>query len=646
MIIHALIVGALILIPSLWLAPPTLWRLTASQLTVVGIFPAAYFLGILLLARKQPQTRPLQPGKALVLGSAMFGICFVAVVLAEWLFPGIFLATYPREALFTSFTLSIAGFAYATTARRISQTAIFAISIVVLTGLTGQAAFRKGWLPRPELPTQVITYAETSLYHLKVSAYKNWIPGHWRKGGGISAWGADYLVGDGNGTLYLIRENTDKKRLILTRLPHTVPLNADEFVDGARQIFKDHPKNYVESSRFRVADILIRENGDVTQILASHHYWRVDQNCFVMRISILEGTREQILDANRVISWRTLYDASPCLTLNTTNPRGPRFEGLENGGRMAFLNDGNQLLLSIGDHGFDGVNRQEMASQDTASAYGKIMLIDMETQGATIYTMGHRNVQGLYVDPSGAVWATEHGPRGGDELNFIQQGKNYGWPIVTYGTDYARQSWPFNPTQGTHLDYERPIYAFVPSVGISQLAGIQSPLFPLWQGDLLISSLKAETLWRTRIRDGRLVFAETIPISQRIRDLTLSPDGRIVLWTDDSEIVFIEPTDHQTGNALVSQCTACHGLNIWDPSTALGPNLSMIVGRPVASRDDFAYSDALKDFGGRWTRERLDRFLANPQDFVPGVNMQFPGIEDPEQRTQLIDFLENLPTSE
>jgi cytochrome c2 len=227
-------------------------------------------------------------------------------------------------------------------------------------------------------------------------------------------------------------------------------------------------------------------------------------------------------------------------------------------------------------------------------------------------------------------------------LNLIREGINYGWPLVTYGTDYSRLNWPLNTSQGRHEGFARPVAAFVPSVAVANLVGITSELLPLWRGDLLISSLSGQRLFRTRIEEGRAIFSESILISHRVRDIAIGADGRIVMWTDGFEVVFVEPAA-RVGDVVVGQCTGCHGLNDWDAS-ALGPTLASIVGRRVASRPEFAYSDAMKAQKGRWTRERLDAFLTDPQRAVPGTKMQFAGITDLKQRRELIDYLERLDT--
>lgn len=111
-------------------------------------------------------------------------------------------------------------------------------------------------------------------------------------------------------------------------------------------------------------------------------------------------------------SWRTLFEASPCLRLKD---QGFPFAGLHIGGKIAVVDQRN-VLLSLGEHEFDGVNSRETLSQTPGSDYGKTVLIDVVNKTHSTYTTGHRNSQGLHVDEAGKIWLTEHGPEGGDEL--------------------------------------------------------------------------------------------------------------------------------------------------------------------------------------------------------------------------------------
>ena len=162
-------------------------------------------------------------------------------------------------------------------------------------------------------------------------------------------------------------------------------------------------------------------------------------------------------------------------------------------------------------------------------SYGKTLLIDMYTGAASTFTTGHRNQEGLYIDPTGNIWSSEHGPKGGDELNLLVKDRNYGWPIVTYGTNYDAMPWPLNPHPGRHDGFEAPVYAWVPSVGLSSITSVRKKLFDRWKGDLLVASLGGMSIWRVRTDRGRVVTAERIEIGERIRDLIEDEEGRLIL---------------------------------------------------------------------------------------------------------------------
>ncbi|HXW98020.1 MAG TPA: PQQ-dependent sugar dehydrogenase, partial [Gemmatimonadales bacterium] len=157
-------------------------------------------------------------------------------------------------------------------------------------------------------------------------------------------------------------------------------------------------------------------------------------------------------------------------------------------------------------------------------------------------TIGHRNPQGLFIDPNGAVWETEHGPQGGDELNLLEAGLNYGWPHVTYGTDYNKHTWPRNPVQGQHTGYTMPVYVWLPSIGTSNLIRLRGDLFPLWKDDLIVSSLVGGEVFRIRLDGKRVVFAEPLRIGERVRDLIEDHTGRIIMWTDSRSIIEMRPS--------------------------------------------------------------------------------------------------------
>jgi len=186
------------------------------------------------------------------------------------------------------------------------------------------------------------------------------------------------------------------------------------------------------------------------------------------------------------------------------------------------------------------------AAQDKASDLGKIVRIN--TDGSIpsdnpfigvdgvrpeIYSLGHRNPQGLHFDSvSGTLWSHEHGPKGGDELNLIKPGKNYGWPIATTGIDYnGAMITPFKSYKGM----EPFVKDWVPSIAPSGLTIYRGTLFPEWDGDALVGGLKSRDLRRVDLEDSKFIREYILleDLNARIRDVRTAPDGSILILTDD-----------------------------------------------------------------------------------------------------------------
>lgn len=162
-----------------------------------------------------------------------------------------------------------------------------------------------------------------------------------------------------------------------------------------------------------------------------------------------------------------------------------------------------------------------------------------------IWSYGHRNPQGLTIDAAGNVWATEHGPQGGDELNLIQPGKNYGWPVIGFGVNYRSGS---NIHAGTtRAGLEQPVKVWVPSIATSGLVEYTGNAFPGWRGSILSGGLVGEVLWRLKVENGRVTEEEQLYSRRgRIRDVRQGPDGFVYLAIEDrmgapTNLVRLEP---------------------------------------------------------------------------------------------------------
>lgn len=208
------------------------------------------------------------------------------------------------------------------------------------------------------------------------------------------------------------------------------------------------------------------------------------------------------------------------------------------GGRIAFLPD-NTLLLTLG----DGFDYREQA-QNTANHLGSIVRLNRDGSAPEdnpfvgqadampeLYSIGHRNVQGILVDDAGRVFSHEHGPRGGDEINLIEAGKNYGWPKITYGIDYnGSQISPYTELPGL----EQPLVYWDPSIAPSGMTLYQGELFPEWQGSLLVSALAGKEVRRVELNGDTAGEQESLftELGQRFRDVRTGPDGAVYLLTD------------------------------------------------------------------------------------------------------------------
>jgi len=151
-----------------------------------------------------------------------------------------------------------------------------------------------------------------------------------------------------------------------------------------------------------------------------------------------------------------------------------------------------------------------------------------------IWSFGHRNIQGAALHPdSGRLWTVEHGARGGDEINTPEAGKNYGWPVITYGVDYSG----FRIGEGTaKAGMEQPVFHWDPSIAPSGLAFYTGAAFPAWRGNLLVGALKERLLARLELDGAKVVKEERLlrELGERIRDVRVGPDGAVYLLTDDA----------------------------------------------------------------------------------------------------------------
>lgn len=219
---------------------------------------------------------------------------------------------------------------------------------------------------------------------------------------------------------------------------------------------------------------------------------------------------------------------------------GPASRGQHFGGRIVQGSDGN-IFVTTGDH----FGNRDMA-QTLDNDLGKIVRITRDGEApkdnpfvnrtgarAIVWSYGHRNPQGLALNPAdGSLWEQEHGARGGDEINIIHPGRNYGWPVVSYGVNY--DGTPVGTGKQRAEGMEDPVWHWTPSIAPSGMTFYTGDLFPQWKGSLFSGALRAQFLSRLEIKDGKPMKEERLltNFNERIRDVRQGPDGALYLLTD------------------------------------------------------------------------------------------------------------------
>ena len=255
------------------------------------------------------------------------------------------------------------------------------------------------------------------------------------------------------------------------------------------------------------------------------------------------------LDGRSLTDVKVIFRSTPALP-NGTNLGA----GTKTGGRIAIAPDGN-LFVVIGDRDSAGATPWDVA-QKLDTDLGKVIHITpdgkpaagnpfLHTPGALpeIWSIGHRSEEGLAFDPAtGRLWEDEHGPRGGDELNIIEKGKNYGWPVITHGIDYSGV--PVGAGITAKEGMEQPVYYWDPVIAPSGLAFYQGTLFPEWKSSIFIGGLRGMLLDRLTLSDDKVVAEEALltDLHTRIRDVRVGPDGAVYVLTDSGIGVITDDT--------------------------------------------------------------------------------------------------------
>ena len=315
-------------------------------------------------------------------------------------------------------------------------------------------------------------------------------------------------IAEGLDTPWSVAELPDGGFLVTERpggIKHVAPSGEMTDVTGVPQVFAKRQGG--------LFDVVLHPNfADNNTVFLAYAAGSEDSNRTTVARGVLEGS--------------DLTDVTVIFEVTPTKRGGGHF-----GGRMAFLADGT-MLLSVG----EGYTLREDA-QKTGSQLGKLLRMTENGEAPAdnpfadapyVYSYGHRNPQGLIVDAATqSVWMTEHGPKGGDELNRIEAGKNYGWPAITYGVDYSGAIIsPFTEAPGM----EQPVTYWVPSIATSGLALYTSSAIPSLTGKLLVGGLKAKKVVAVDVSGDKPVLTEPFPeLVARVRDVRALSDGSVAV---------------------------------------------------------------------------------------------------------------------
>ena len=277
-------------------------------------------------------------------------------------------------------------------------------------------------------------------------------------------------------------------------------------------------------------DVLAWNQGGLFDILPHPDY---EENQVIF-IAYAHGTRgaNALRVARATFDGEAISDLTPIYDAKPLKDTGHHF-----GGRLVWGPD-DKLYVTIGEG-----SRYKERAQEMDSSFGAVVRLNEdgsipednpdfgEDALPELYSKGHRNPQGFVYDAERDIfWSNEHGAKGGDEINIVEAGANYGWPIATYGTDYnGARITPFTEYEGT----KQPFKYWTPSIAPSGMAVYRGDVFPGWDGDLLVGAMAGRALHRIIMRDGEEAGEERYLVGERIRDVRVGPDGAIYVTTED-----------------------------------------------------------------------------------------------------------------
>ncbi len=284
----------------------------------------------------------------------------------------------------------------------------------------------------------------------------------------------------------------------------------------------DSVRKRLDDSRFAITDIaVLSETTNGASILASYPTYDRGRQC----VSVTLAAYQLNFATPSLQRSKTWFTSKPCVPVSAVQHAAGRLEVI----------DKTSAYLTIGDLGFTKINQPKVRG-DLGSIF------KVSNKSVEKISQGHRNQQGIVLR-AGDLYISEHGPRGGDELNLITKGQDYGWPAVTFGEPYSSGDYVKPRVTGSHEGFTKPLTNWVPSVAPTELIALpEGPMWGTWQSQLVMGTLREESLIFIQLRNRTTVGAiEEVNVGERIRDLDLAPDGKILATTDSGQLLMIAP---------------------------------------------------------------------------------------------------------
>lgn len=312
------------------------------------------------------------------------------------------------------------------------------------------------------------------------------------------------LLGGGNrgGSIFVWRETTQEFNLLGEMM-------------SSRERIRD--------SRFAITDIaILSEQKNVANLLIS--FPRLTSSKCV-EVVVFRATYDRA--KNSLKKNENWFRSKPCVAISAVQHAA---------GRMEVINS-RSAYLTIGDLGFD-----DLPNRAKRGDLGSVFRISKNN--VTRISQGHRNQQGIVLMNGGDLLVSEHGPRGGDEINLVERGVDYGWPFVTYGAPYSQGDYVIPGETGTHQGFREPLKQWTPSIAPTELVQIPNGKFGKYSGGVAMGTLRQASLVFMRYENGKILDSEIVNVGARVRDLDVLPDQRLIASTDDGRLmIFNSPTN-------------------------------------------------------------------------------------------------------